>query len=80
MSLRDAEFADQYNSYLTTTNALIDDHKLPHKNVSAKCQDHDSSMRYLTRPFAAHEDWFHQCWCPSRWYERGDASRCCLLP
>jgi 6-phosphofructokinase 1 len=36
MSLRDAEFADQYNSYITTTNVMVDDHKLPQKNVSAK--------------------------------------------
>jgi 6-phosphofructokinase 1 len=34
MGLRDTEFSDQYKSYLTTTNVLIDDHKLPEKNVS----------------------------------------------
>lgn len=34
MSLRDTEFADQYNSYLTTTNVMVDDNKLPMKNVS----------------------------------------------
>ncbi|UNI13794.1 6-phosphofructokinase [Purpureocillium takamizusanense] len=32
MSLRDAEFADQYFSYLTTTNAMVADHKLPEKS------------------------------------------------
>ncbi|GFP57339.1 ATP-dependent 6-phosphofructokinase [Trichoderma asperellum] len=32
MSLRDTEFSDQYKSYLTTTNVLIDDHKLPEKS------------------------------------------------
>lgn len=32
MSLRDTEFADQYNSYLTTTNVMVEDHKLPEKN------------------------------------------------
>ncbi|KAG6006442.1 hypothetical protein E4U21_007060 [Claviceps maximensis] len=32
MSLRDTEFADQYKSYITTTNVLIDDHKLPEKH------------------------------------------------
>ncbi|KAK2593295.1 6-phosphofructokinase, alpha subunit [Conoideocrella luteorostrata] len=32
MSLRDTEFADQYNSYITTTNVLIEDHKLQEKN------------------------------------------------
>ncbi|KAL7823387.1 6-phosphofructokinase [Trichoderma gracile] len=32
MSLRDTEFSDQYKSYMTTTNALVDDHKLPEKN------------------------------------------------
>ncbi|KAM0521713.1 hypothetical protein ACHAPE_002273 [Trichoderma viride] len=32
MGLRDTEFSDQYKSYLTTTNVLIDDHKLPEKN------------------------------------------------
>ncbi|KYK57944.1 6-phosphofructokinase [Drechmeria coniospora] len=32
MSLRDTEFADQYRSYLTTTNVMVDDHKLPEKN------------------------------------------------
>lgn len=34
MSLRDAEFADQYKSYITTTNVMIEDHKLPEENVS----------------------------------------------
>lgn len=34
MSLRDTEFADQYKSYITTTNVMVDDHKLPEKNVS----------------------------------------------
>ncbi|EGR53059.1 6-phosphofructokinase-like protein [Trichoderma reesei QM6a] len=32
MSLRDTEFSDQYKSYLTTTNVLVDDHKLPEKS------------------------------------------------
>ncbi|OAA47060.1 6-phosphofructokinase [Metarhizium rileyi] len=32
MSLRDTEFADQYNSYITTTNVMIEDHKLPPKH------------------------------------------------
>ncbi|KAG6299450.1 hypothetical protein E4U09_008152 [Claviceps aff. purpurea] len=32
MALRDNEFADQYKSYITTTNVLIDDHKLPEKH------------------------------------------------
>ncbi|PNY27184.1 ATP-dependent 6-phosphofructokinase [Tolypocladium capitatum] len=32
MSLRDAEFADQYNSYITTTNVLVDDRKLEDKS------------------------------------------------
>ncbi|KAG6033090.1 hypothetical protein E4U41_007006 [Claviceps citrina] len=31
MSLRDTEFADQYKSYITMTNVLVDDHKLPDK-------------------------------------------------
>lgn len=34
MSLRDTEFSDQYKSYLTTTNVMVDDHKLPEKSVS----------------------------------------------
>ncbi|VUC30342.1 unnamed protein product [Clonostachys rosea] len=29
MGLRDTEFADQYRSYLTTTNVLVEDNKLP---------------------------------------------------
>ncbi|KAL6889731.1 6-phosphofructokinase [Trichoderma longibrachiatum] len=32
MSLRDTEFSDQYKSYLTTTNVLVDDNKLPEKS------------------------------------------------
>ncbi|RDA95303.1 hypothetical protein CP533_3515 [Ophiocordyceps camponoti-saundersi (nom. inval.)] len=32
MSLRDTEFADQYRSYLTTTNVLADDCRLPEKS------------------------------------------------
>lgn len=37
MGLRDTEFADQYRSYLTTTNVLVDEHKLPEKSVSISC-------------------------------------------
>jgi 6-phosphofructokinase 1 len=33
MSLRDAEFADQWNSYMLTTNVMVDDSKLPEKEV-----------------------------------------------
>ncbi|KAJ2968495.1 hypothetical protein NQ176_g9153 [Zarea fungicola] len=29
MSLRDSDFADQYNSYLTTTNVLVEKYKIP---------------------------------------------------
>ncbi|CAM1506370.1 Fc.00g060110.m01.CDS01 [Cosmosporella sp. VM-42] len=32
MSLRDAEFADQWNSYMLTTNVMVEDEKLPEKN------------------------------------------------
>ncbi|RFU80482.1 6-phosphofructokinase [Trichoderma arundinaceum] len=32
MNLRDTEFSDQYKSYLTTTNVLVEDHKLPEKS------------------------------------------------
>ncbi|KAH8171698.1 phosphofructokinase domain-containing protein [Sarocladium implicatum] len=32
MALRDTEFADQYRSYITTTNVMVDDHKIPEKN------------------------------------------------
>lgn len=34
MSLRDAEFADQWNSYMLTTNVMVDDEKLPEREVS----------------------------------------------
>jgi 6-phosphofructokinase 1 len=34
MSLRDAEFYDQWNSYMLTTNVMVDDQKLPEKDVS----------------------------------------------
>jgi 6-phosphofructokinase 1 len=33
MSLRDTEFSDQYKSYITTTNVLVEDYKLPEKKV-----------------------------------------------
>lgn len=33
MGLRDTEFADQYRSYLTTTNVLVEDNKLPEDKV-----------------------------------------------
>ncbi|KAK0390821.1 hypothetical protein NLU13_0324 [Sarocladium strictum] len=32
MALRDTEFADQYRSYMTTTNVMVDDNKLPEKS------------------------------------------------
>ena len=34
MSLRDAEFADQWNSYMLTTNVMVEDEKLPERSVS----------------------------------------------
>lgn len=34
MSLRDAEFADQWNSYMLTTNVMVDEEKLPEKEVN----------------------------------------------
>lgn len=34
MALRDAEFADQYQSFLTTTNVFAGDRKVPERNVS----------------------------------------------
>ncbi|KAF5638523.1 6-phosphofructokinase [Fusarium sp. NRRL 25303] len=34
MSLRDAEFADQWGSYMLTTNVMVDDSKLPEKDAS----------------------------------------------
>lgn len=34
MQLRDKEFADQWKSYMTTTNVLVDDEQLPEKDVS----------------------------------------------
>jgi 6-phosphofructokinase 1 len=34
MGLRDTEFADQYKSYITTTNVVVDDNKLPENKVS----------------------------------------------
>ena len=37
MELRDTEFADQYKSYLTTTNAMVEEDKLPEKSVSVFC-------------------------------------------
>lgn len=33
MSLRDTEFADQWNSYMLTTNVMVDDSRLPEKEV-----------------------------------------------
>lgn len=33
MSLRDTEFSDQYRSYLTTTNVMVDDLKLAETKV-----------------------------------------------
>ncbi|KAM5377324.1 hypothetical protein ACJZ2D_005143 [Fusarium nematophilum] len=32
MSLRDAEFSDQWNSYMLTTNVMVDDAKLPERD------------------------------------------------
>ena len=33
MNLRDTEFADQYKSYMTTTNVMTDDQTLPEEKV-----------------------------------------------
>jgi 6-phosphofructokinase 1 len=34
MALRDTEFSDNYNCYMTTTNVMVDDAKLPENKVS----------------------------------------------
>lgn len=46
MSLRDAEFAGKYQSYLTTTNVLMDDVNLPPKSVSARCIMYDLCLLF----------------------------------
>ena len=82
MSLRDTEFADQYKSYLFTTNVMVDYYKLPQKNVggsqinliSVCCTPLDTNIGT-----AAHEDWLYQRGRPSGRYERGGARRCGVL-
>lgn len=36
MALRDTEFSDYYNCYMTTTNVMVDDDLLPEKQVSGR--------------------------------------------
>lgn len=50
MSLRDVEFADQYNSYLTTTNVMVEDRKLPDKSVSFCSHNLSTATESLIRP------------------------------
>ena len=38
MSLRDAEFVDQWKSYMLTTNVRVEDAKLPDRKVSISGQ------------------------------------------
>lgn len=45
MGLRDTEFADQYKSYLTTTNALVEGEKVEEKNVSPAWGGLNTRMR-----------------------------------
>ena len=68
MSLRDTEFSDHYNCYLTTTNVMVDDLKLPEAKVSL-CFAR-SHLSLVADVVTAHEDWFHQRRCPCWWYER----------
>lgn len=40
MSLRDAEFSDQWKSYMLTTNVMVEDQKLPDRKVNKQSQTH----------------------------------------
>lgn len=73
MGLRDSEFSDQWNSYLLTTNVMVDDNKLPERDV--RFLNHFNFKADLL----AHENWLHQCRCSCWWHERCCASRCRLL-
>lgn len=45
MGLRDTEFSDHYKSYITTTNVVVDDHKLPENKVSTFSSFYDATTR-----------------------------------
>lgn len=80
MSLRDTEFSDQYKSYITTTNVVVEDYKLPEKKVR-----NDTTTLYPTIHLTnmvciiAHENWLHQRRSSRWWHERRCSRRCRLL-
>lgn len=75
MSLRDTEFADQYKSYITTTNVMVDDNKLPDKKV--RHVPNIDSHQPLTHSLA-NENRFCKRRSPC-WRHECRSSRCCCL-
>lgn len=81
MALRDTEFADQYKSFLTTTNVFAGDRKLPERSVSYTPFLEPHRVRAdLTNILAENEDRFHQRRRARRRYERRRSRRCGILP
>lgn len=77
MSLRDAEFEEQYNSFMMTTAVQFDkEMMLPEKEV---CLPLVLSTNSCADVFSANENCLHQCWGPGWWYERGGSCWSCIL-
>lgn len=76
MSLRDSEFEDQWNSYMLTTNVMVNDKMLPETDVSLLSL---SICQLVADVLIAHEDRLHQCRRPCGWHERCSPSRRCVL-
>lgn len=76
MSLRDSEFEDQWNSYMLTTNVMVNDKMLPETDVSLLSWIIGQIVADI---LIAHEDRLHQCRCSCWWHERCGPRRRCVL-
>jgi len=77
MSLRDAEFEEQYNSFMMTTAVQFDKElMLPEKEVYFLQIPCGASYADFSQ---ADENRLYQCWRSGGWYERSRTCRCCIL-
>lgn len=78
MGLRDAEFSEQYKSFMMTTAVQVDKELLlPEKEV--RLPSLHSQVSWVLTDFTENEDWVHQCRRACRRYERCSARWCSLL-
>lgn len=79
MALRDTEFSEQYKSFMMTTAVQVDKEvMLPEKEASRNLKPPNAAFARADS-FQENENWLHQCWGSSWWYERRSPGRSGIL-